>query len=271
MTCTHPFSIVDPETERYFAVPCGKCVACKIQRAKEWAVRLMHESDFHKKKCFLTLTYADEAFKEGRAPEYLSKKTLIDFMKRLRNCYPAKTIKYYATGEYGEKNGRPHYHMILFGSYEPEEFYQDIWGLGNVYVGEVTYDSCRYVADYIQKKLYGDDYLKKIGKDTKQPFSIMSKKIGYDYAVKNKDQINFMDNITIYGEPVGIPRYYQKVIDYDPEKLRKKAVEREIEQREMYQKKGYNKQLMEIRLAQRKKQREKNIIARKKIKNKGSL
>jgi hypothetical protein len=35
-------------------------------------------------------------------------------MKRLRKKYSHKKLSFYHCGEYGEKQGRPHYHAIIF-------------------------------------------------------------------------------------------------------------------------------------------------------------
>ena len=40
-------------------VPCGQCMACRLERARQWAVRCVHEAQMHKDNCFLTLTYRD--------------------------------------------------------------------------------------------------------------------------------------------------------------------------------------------------------------------
>ena len=94
-------------------VACGKCPACRVRRSSDWTLRLSHEYSLHEHKgIFLTLTYDDK-----HIPTFQSviKKDLQDFIKRLRKkIYPRK-IKYFACGEYGSKNNRPHYHLILFG------------------------------------------------------------------------------------------------------------------------------------------------------------
>ena len=66
MQCLHPFVIKNPnlmvngDMRRTIEVPCGHCVACRIARSREWAVRLLHESEFWDEYCFVTLTYDDE-------------------------------------------------------------------------------------------------------------------------------------------------------------------------------------------------------------------
>lgn len=128
--------------------------------------RLMHEAQFHDDAHFITLTYDEEHIPmqlDGMG--ILCPKDLQLFWKRLRKEF-GDGIRYYACGEYGDETGRPHYHAIVFGLhlddlvvYDDKLFtsqkLDDVWKCGNVLVGDVTYDSCSYVAGYIMKKLTG--------------------------------------------------------------------------------------------------------------------
>ena len=53
MVCQHPINLGGQ------TFPCGRCVACKIQRTSQWTLRLMHELDYHITSSFVTLTYDD--------------------------------------------------------------------------------------------------------------------------------------------------------------------------------------------------------------------
>ena len=87
----------------YVEVPCGYCVGCRIDRARDWKVRMYHESQMHDSNAYITLTYDDK---------YLPRNgTLVlshfqKFMKRLRKHYGAN-IRFFHAGEYGEI-GRAH-------------------------------------------------------------------------------------------------------------------------------------------------------------------
>lgn len=154
-------------------VPCGGCVGCRIDRAREWSIRLLHESKLHERSVFLTLTYDDLHLpKDGS----LVKKHPQDFMKRLRRRHARSNdgakLRYYLCGEYGDTTYRPHYHMILFGcdfsdsrahskGSNGDQIYtskllDEIWSHGQCYIGSVTADSCGYVSRYIMKKITGD-------------------------------------------------------------------------------------------------------------------
>lgn len=209
MVCTKPIRL---PSQGNLLVPCGKCRACRIARAKEWTVRIMHEINYHDYSYFVTLTYNDDNLPSDNS---LSKQELQKFFKRLRKGYEPGTIKYYACGEYGEQYGRPHYHAIIMSAAEiSKEVLQKNWSFGYVYVGNVTYDSARYTADYVQKQYTGQLAIQKYG--TRQPpFSIKSLGLGAQFALDNSQQI--LDNlgITMRGDNVGIPRYYKKLIGLD--------------------------------------------------------
>lgn len=103
MRCENPITIRSDSFIRVFG--CGHCVACKMQRSREWSFRLNCEAYYWKDACFLTLTYDNEHLPSDNS---LHKEDLQKFFKRLRKDidYP---IKYYACGEYGDRFKRPHY------------------------------------------------------------------------------------------------------------------------------------------------------------------
>ena len=96
-------------------LPCGKCIGCMQARAREWGLRLEHEHKCHKKTdCFfVTLTYdADNLPSGGR----LDDRDLTLYFKRLRYSLGRNNhFRYFAVGEYGGQNHRPHFHILFFG------------------------------------------------------------------------------------------------------------------------------------------------------------
>lgn len=162
-----------------FQIPCGRCLGCRLDHANEWATRMYCELQEHKENecCFLTLTYNPKKVplnKNGKMT--LRKKDIQDFWKRLRKKYPELKIRYVVAGEYGPKNGRPHYHACVFGYrpkdliiwkwqdgkngkiplYKSHELYHDgkkgIWGKGFVTIEDLNYNTACYTARYVQKK-----------------------------------------------------------------------------------------------------------------------
>ena len=153
-------------------VACGGCLGCRLDRSREWAARIIHESKRHTENCFITLTYDEDRVPRlwPDGPGTLLKSDFQKFLKKLRKrVYPEK-LRYYMCGEYGEENERPHYHACIFG-YDPEDkkvfaegtdynvytsdFLSDVWGHGFVTVGELTYQSAAYCARYVLKKVTG--------------------------------------------------------------------------------------------------------------------
>lgn len=157
-------------------VPCGKCIGCRLDRSREWALRAIHELRYHQASSFVTLTYADKFMPQGRT---LVKDDLQRFFKRLRKRLPHKKLQYIAAGEYGEQQdpndpdhlGRPHYHIILYGFDFPDkepfrvvgenqlyisEFLQELWPYGIHSIGQVTFESAAYVGRYCVKKIGGE-------------------------------------------------------------------------------------------------------------------
>lgn len=201
MRCKNPLTDVKAE----ITIGCGKCLYCRIQRRREWTIRMMHECTEHREACFITLTYAED-------PVSISKLHAKLFLRRLRRYAKANKIvyKYYLVGEYGERYGRPHYHAIIFGHYFNRNDLEAIWKRGLVDIATVTPDSIRYVAGYIEKKLSGPRASEYNGKQV--PFSLMSKKIGGNYFLKNIDRI-LADGYVVYkNKRQGIPRYYLKIL-----------------------------------------------------------
>lgn len=103
------------------------------------------ESYDHGDTCFVTLTYLDD-------PWSLVPRDLVLFLKRLRKAI-GRPIRYFACGEYGDKSGRPHFHVVLYGvsQLERETVYKS-WGHGFVDVGELNPRSAAYVCGYLCKK-----------------------------------------------------------------------------------------------------------------------
>lgn len=155
---------------RDLKLPCGNCTGCKIQRSQEWATRCLHESQQHKDNSFLTLTIAPEHLALVAPGGSLSLYIHQTFMKRLRVTIGTK-VSFYMCGEYGDKLLRPHYHYLIFGydfadkvyektSESGEKLYTSpslnkLWPHGKAWIGQVTYESCAYVASYVMKKLTG--------------------------------------------------------------------------------------------------------------------
>lgn len=200
---------------------------CRIARSREWATRVLHEADSHDGKyCFVTLTYSDIYCPPGGT---LRKSALQRYFKRLRKSLEGtdRKIKYFACGEYGDTTSRPHYHAIIFGlglNPQDQTLIREKWPFGHVKIGTLTYDSARYVADYIFKK-YDDIKHNITYGDREKPFHIVSQGLGLQYALENKDQIIQQMGVTVRGVPTGLPRYYRKKLEIDSKEYAESRIE----------------------------------------------
>lgn len=233
-------------------VPCGRCVGCRLEYARQWAIRCMHESTFHDASSFVTLTYSPEHVPPGHA---LRKKDMQDFFKRLR--YHVGPVRYYYAGEYGDKDLRPHYHACLFGYYPADAKFlkmsqngvdklyksqqlDEIWGNGYCSFGNVTFESAGYVARYCMKKLsrprkcrsceeLGDEcaecrkvrlHYERVDPETGEIYTVpeefadMSRRpgIGRDWIDAYRGEVYNADSVIINGKEVLPPKYYDSTL-----------------------------------------------------------
>jgi len=223
------------ENSWYQTMKCGKCLGCRVDHAKEWTVRMVHEAQMYDENCFITLTYDQENLPKGGT---LVKEDFTAFLKRLREHVSRKedkTFRFYMCGEYGEKYARPHYHAILFGydfkdkiatftgkkniDYMSDELTK-IWGKGRATIGTVTQQSCGYVASYVLKKTKkpksndGWEKLFNIRQDIRIPeYSQMSRDgfIGKPWLEQfYKDVYGVDDFVVIDNKKYQIPRAYDE-------------------------------------------------------------
>lgn len=222
------------------SMPCGRCVGCDLERSRQWAVRCMHEAAMHQDNCFVTLTYDGDHLPPGGS---LDKDAFPLFMKRLRKRFP-QTIRYFHAGEYGDRNGRPHYHACLFGVDFPDKYHwttrkefpvwrsptlESLWPLGQSEIGTVTFESAAYVARYIMKKLRGRSvedleaqaaHYASVDTETGEVFyrvpeyATMSRRpgIGKKWLEKYMSDVYPFDEVIMRGEKMRPPRYYDKVL-----------------------------------------------------------
>lgn len=235
-----------------------------MEYSRQWAVRCTHELEEQgsENSIFLTLTYDNE-----HLPEYasLERSAISYFMRKLRDkmryedkCNGLSTenfrrVKYFGCGEYGDQLGRPHYHIILFGIRPNDEqihgrtkkgnpiyvsnWLSDIWEKGHVNYGDVTYDSCAYVARYVTKKITGskaiDHYAVMSDIHTGEIFGKIPEYIsmstqngiGKQWFEKYKDDLYNYDKATIQTRngivDLKVPRYYDRLLEKeDPERLK---------------------------------------------------
>lgn len=244
----------------HIQIPCGRCIGCRLERAKEWALRCYHESlttqEAGRESMFLTLTYADEHL----PPDHqLNHEHFQKMLRKLRKKTKLK-IRFFMSGEYGqptEKNkfiARPHYHAIIFG-YRPSdlklvnlrnknrnyisESFAEYWPHGTHEIGHVTYRNAGYVARYTLKKQQSIECNPETG-EVHQPqrcetpiYIQMSKHPGIGHAWYQKYKSDLYPHdfaVTPDGKETAVPKYYRKLLEReDPtlaDQLRKLRVEK---------------------------------------------
>lgn len=236
-----------PGASGFTYIRCGMCRGCKFDHARDWAIRCYHEAQLHEDSCFVSPTYDQEHLPPHGS---LDKSDLQKFFKRLRK--KGVNFRYFACGEYGEKKGRPHYHIVMFG-FKPSErtywatsknghkqwlskIFQDCWPHGVAPWTEFHHHAARYVAHYTADKL------KSYAKDTPDPetglrpyevmdrdgviwnlqpeFQLQSLKpaIGLEWLEKNYREVFPADSVVMDTKEYPPPRfYYQWLKDNDPD------------------------------------------------------
>lgn len=201
----------------FVTIPCGKCIACKMAKSKEWTTRICIESNYYKHLLFLTLTYDDYHLPPNNE---LSKSDLRNFIKRLRNSI---SFRYFACGEYGttdRSTKRPHYHMIILTDDDlgmkpeprPNAFKSDIisrcWPFGLYELNLGDENTIAYTAGYVYKKQLA------VEKDNHKikPFISASDKPGFGlrYFQEHIDSILATKKVYFKGKTKSAFRYIWK-------------------------------------------------------------
>lgn len=202
-------------------IPCGQCLGCRLQRARDWSLRIMHEAQMHPQNCFITLTYNDESLP---ADNQLNYSHFQKFMRRLRKKNK-DTIRFYMCGEYGEGTFRPHYHACIFNWYpsDPKLYSKrdglrlyssaeldQLWSHGSTKTGALTLQSAGYTARYILAKKTGNHP----GAFAVPEFNKMSLKpgIGAAWLQKYRSDVFPCDYVVHSdGKKDRVPVYYNKL------------------------------------------------------------
>lgn len=257
--------ITDPRVDKRFrsvvyketrmAVSCRKCSECLNARSKELAIQSTMESRSCQDSCVLILTYANEHLGDN----VLNIDHVTSFRKRLRryvDYHYGKKLKFLTVGEYGDKKGRMHWHMIVFG-WKPSEAeglktyfggkfgnqprkistkLNDLWGKGYVDVDVATPGNIFYVSRYVQKKFVKGADLDSGLKDEREKKEIKtsSRGLGLKYFFDNLPTLLRTQRVSLNGFSYTIPRSYRDLLrkllsrseDYDTpyyNELRKKV------------------------------------------------
>ena len=257
VTSKHPKYVEGVWTTRH-PVSCGKCPVCRKNRCNEWVFRLMIEERYCIASHFVTLTYdtwsvpltknnmmtlhkGDKCYyRKGPKKGQWNGKYETDLQKYIKAIRKKNNeiadkkgierpkVVYWATGEYGDKNYRPHYHLIIFNVLDSNIF-AECWKKkyidgkyrqsGIVHIGNCTSDSVAYCLKYLDKEnripLHSNDKRRK-------EYNIQSLNIGAAYLTDQMIEYH-KRHLNRYYLRVGrfkykMPRYYADKIFTEEEK-----------------------------------------------------
>lgn len=192
-------SVLSWERNKYYFVPCGKCMQCMSSK-KQW-LETACNYEYNKYGCgaFVTLTYDNnyiqKLYNKNTDTFELNYEDFQKFMKRLRtNLYRKYGVrpdfKYLVTSELGGKTGRPHYHCLFFGlDFRNNELdIYNAWENGLIQCLPIKAGGFNYVLKYMDKDEYRAK--KKYGfNERTEPYIKYSKGLGKGFIEENMEDI----------------------------------------------------------------------------------
>lgn len=237
-----PRSYQDGCAHDFIQIPCGKCIGCRMDYSRSWADRMTYHV-FGKEDCsyFITLTYDDEHICNlPHSTSYdlyaLEYNDMSDFIKKLRNKFRFCNIDYYYSGEYGDQQFRPHFHLIVYNlplddleywktndNGDPiytSEFVHGLWQKGICSVSPYNWRTAAYTARYVEKKRDGRlmcEY-EAVGLTPEKCRCSRRPGIAHDFYMEHYKDIwknngmNVDRSVNSKGH-LGIPRYFRKLAE----------------------------------------------------------
>lgn len=255
MACFHPIegfrsaeggltmSRAKSPTKTPVCVPCGQCLGCRVDKREQWKLRMMHEASLHDENCFVTFTYSPEHLVRpwlNAAGEWRGSVSAADVsgaIKRLRRRIEPQRLRFHFKTEYSPGVLQPHGHGAFFG-WRPSDlvpcdrsaagftvyssaFLDEVWGKGLVGVGDLTAESCGYIANHNVDKLDGQkakDAYSRFDYSTGEIFEVepetcrMSTHPGIGRGwIDQFERDCFPSNfIIVDGRKKPVPRYYKQ-------------------------------------------------------------
>lgn len=226
----------------FIQIPCGKCIGCRMDYSRSWADRMTyHVIGKEDSSYFITLTYDDDHLDDlPHSDNYdlyaLEYDHMSDFIKKLRNKFRGCNIDYYYSGEYGDQQFRPHFHMIVYNlplddlgfwktndNGDPiytSELIHSLWQKGICSVSPYNWRTAAYTARYVEKKRDGRlmaEY-EAVGLTPEKCRCSRRPGIAHDYYMEHYEDIwrnnglNVDRTVNSKGH-LGIPRYFRKLAE----------------------------------------------------------
>lgn len=199
----------DDSGHEFLSLPCGGCLGCRARRARDWAIRCALEHQGSPITSWCTLTYDDLHVGPTLRKDHVSA-----WIKRVRSARPGERVRFFASGEYGERTQRPHYHAILFGLSEDDSVQQDKWPFGHVRTDPISAKAIAYVAGYTSKKVgWRMEPRERVDPETGEcyiwqpPFVLMSRRPGIGAAARDAYAQSWRKSAIWGGQEVPVPRF----------------------------------------------------------------
>ncbi len=217
---------VKDERTLWVPVGCGKCIECKKQKSREWAVRLQEDLRTNKNGKFVTWTFSEYELQKidneikgitgyDRDNE-ICRIAIRRYTERWRKKYK-KALRHWIVTEIGGSNTeRIHMHGIVWTD-EVKDI-KKIWKYGKVWIGDyVSAKTVNYIVKYVNKvDEKHKEYNSKI---------YTSKGIGGAYIDRRDAKLNKYKGeetketyTTREGIKLALPIYYRNKIYSDEEK-----------------------------------------------------
>lgn len=233
------FSAREGYGDMLIQLPCGQCLGCRLEQSRQWAVRATHEASLYDQNCFVTLTYADEHLPRFG---YLDYQAPVKWLKRLRERFSSRTIRSFGCAEYGEKFGRPHYHVCLFNFDFPDrvrfaragenfvytsKIGDELWPFGHCVIGDLSFESAAYVARYCTKKVLADGARPRfavVDEVTGEVFERPDERsvcvsrrpgLGKPWLDRFHSDVFSFDHVVVRGKAMLPPKYYDRRCELD--------------------------------------------------------
>ncbi|QCS36365.1 replication initiator protein [Capybara microvirus Cap3_SP_316] len=202
---------------RTVKVPCNTCLACRANKILNYSARISYERINNPECSFVTFTYDKNHLKYnfGFYEPTLKRSDLHKYIDKVRHLLPKDVkFKYFASGQYGDRFNRPHYHVLFIGLdfVKYYKFFKDSWNLGSVDVQPMLSGSVQYVCSYLHHQKFGSDSLDSQFFDNglDEPFLSMSPGIGSDFYLAHIFEL--LNGLPVFygSSSVQVPSYYRR-------------------------------------------------------------
>ena len=230
MACCNLFTVQDKRFHRYYSVPCGFCLNCRVDRRNFLEDCCKHSENYFGTSAFVCLTYDDYHIDPNLS---LRKEDYVNFIKRLRsyihyhsNEFDPSFIRpdfdFLCVGEYGDSFNRPHLHLLFFGldSRFLEPLLEKCWDGGIYSCGALDNGGIRYVLSYLEKNIKGalqKELYDNVGLE--RPFCGHSRSLCTRFILDRLDEIRLNSGAYSIGKGSAlrpIPQYWRKILCTSP-------------------------------------------------------